>query len=98
MSETRTVEQRLEWACKHYCDWYEGKVAHADASDVAYALVSEIRHALAALRAPQEPGWPSDREAAIRWLDAHDESEAADRVRASACKCASQCRPYKKED
>jgi len=51
---------KLEWACKHYCGWYDGKVS-SEAGDVAYTLVSHIRQALAILAAPpvDEPKQPN---------------------------------------
>jgi hypothetical protein len=54
------LRQEGEWACKFYCDWYDGK-AHKGmgGGQVAYEAVSAVRKMLSLLPAPpQETGGP----------------------------------------
>lgn len=52
---TDAGREELEWACKFYCDWYEGKTGKGmDGGSVAYEIVSAIRKVLANRTAPED--------------------------------------------
>ena len=53
LTKLKAQEEALERACKLYCTWYDTGQPRMDGAEMAYAMVSAIRVALAALRSKE---------------------------------------------